>query len=187
MARERDYQAEYQRRIQRGLERGISKSQAAGHPKKGEELASKKRVGGETPSDLSRMAEETPWEELTPYQRKLMRGIPDEPVTTADIARHTGIPESIIIKRIREYRSIGIKPSSLVYRSSRGFFAKPRKGSKRWLIFYVVYSPYDENDFLAAFGTASAIVKAIREKVRAIASNSPHPEHVGDSGCPSQP
>jgi hypothetical protein len=37
MARkQRDYKAEYKRRIQHGLERGYTRSQAAGHPTKGE-------------------------------------------------------------------------------------------------------------------------------------------------------
>ncbi len=40
MARTRDYKAEYQRRIARGKALGLSKSQARGHPKKGEPLAS---------------------------------------------------------------------------------------------------------------------------------------------------
>jgi hypothetical protein len=34
----RDYKAEYQRRIQRGLERGFTRSQARGHPGKGQKL-----------------------------------------------------------------------------------------------------------------------------------------------------
>lgn len=40
MAKPRDYKAEYRRRIQSGEARGLSRSQAAGHPKRGELPAS---------------------------------------------------------------------------------------------------------------------------------------------------
>ena len=39
MARERDYKAEYRRRMERGKTKGLSRAQAAGHPKRGEPLA----------------------------------------------------------------------------------------------------------------------------------------------------
>ena len=39
--RKRDYRAEYQRRIRHGLTRGLSRSQARGHPRASETLASK--------------------------------------------------------------------------------------------------------------------------------------------------
>lgn len=40
MARKRDYKAEYRRRIERAEKRGLTRSQARGHPKRGEPLAS---------------------------------------------------------------------------------------------------------------------------------------------------
>lgn len=39
MARPRDYRAEYRRRMERGKTKGLSRAQAAGHPKRGEPLA----------------------------------------------------------------------------------------------------------------------------------------------------
>ncbi|MFC7291190.1 hypothetical protein [Hirschia litorea] len=44
MARKRDYKAEYERRLERGRKKGLSRSQARGHPKKGEPLASSPQV-----------------------------------------------------------------------------------------------------------------------------------------------
>lgn len=41
MAKKRDYKAEYARRIAHGISRGLTRSQAAGHPKKGETKASR--------------------------------------------------------------------------------------------------------------------------------------------------
>src|SRR5258706_12993210 len=44
-----------------------------------------------TKKQLAHLAAEVPWEDLTPGQKKLVKGIPDEPVTPAMIAYYTGI------------------------------------------------------------------------------------------------
>ena len=48
--KQRDYKAEYRRRLERGLERGLTPSQARGHPRKGEPLATfAERLPASTP------------------------------------------------------------------------------------------------------------------------------------------
>lgn len=115
-----------------------------------------------TKKDLTRMAEEVPWESLTPSQKKLVKGIADRPVTANDIANSTGFTPEAIRKRIVEYRGIGINPSTLVYKASRGFYAKTYRG--KVVIFYVIASTKDASDFMYMFGTSQAIEKSIREK-----------------------
>ncbi len=45
MGKPRDYKAEYQRRIQKGLEKGLTRSQARGHPGRGESYLSQTTSG----------------------------------------------------------------------------------------------------------------------------------------------
>jgi len=115
-----------------------------------------------TKKDLTRIAEEVPWEELTPSQKKLVKGIADRPVTANDIANSTGFTAGGIRTRIVEYRGMGIDPSTLTYKASRGFYAKTYIG--KTVIFYVIASTKDANDFMYMFGTAQAIEKSIRER-----------------------
>jgi lipoprotein-anchoring transpeptidase ErfK/SrfK len=116
--------------------------------------------------ELAKMAAETPWEDLTPYQKRLMKGIPDKPITDADIARHSGIPLSIVTTRINMRRYGGVNPSTLVFKASRGFYGKTMDGKQ--VIFYTVRSKRDAIDraeFIAAFGTPQSIEKAVRERM----------------------
>jgi len=135
---------------------------ARSHP--GATLAEARRGGPEySRKDLAIMAATTPWEDLTPHQRRLVKGIPDEPITPGIISYHTGIPESYILRRINRKQDGGINISSLVFKGSRGFYGRTNNGNRQ-VIFYIVRSRSDSEDFFAAFGTAGAIELAVKEE-----------------------
>lgn len=114
-----------------------------------------------TKADLEKMAAETPWEELTPAQKKLMKGIADEPVTPAKIAYYTGIPLSEINKAIHMKRYGGVDSGSLVYKASRGFFGKTNI-SRTAVILYGRKS--DVEDYIT-MDSPQNIEKTIRENI----------------------
>jgi hypothetical protein len=128
-----------------------------------EARASRKPIRQIAQDKLTDMAAHTPWEDLTPKQRVLMRGIPDQPVTVNDIAHHSGLDAATIRKRMVDRKSGGIDPSSLVFKSSRGFFGRTFSGGRKEVVFYVVRSTDDNDNLMFAFGTSRAIVKTIQE------------------------
>lgn len=119
-------------------------------------------------ADLADMAAHTPWEDLTPAQRKIVGGIPDKPVTVNDIAKHSGLDAGLIRKRMVDRKSGGINPSSLVFKSSRGFFGRTFSGGRKSVVFYVVRSTDDNDNLMFAFGTPAGIVKAIKDNADCI-------------------
>ncbi len=115
-----------------------------------------------TKDEIAELAAHTAWDDLTPAQRKIIRGIPHRKLTDNDVAHHSGIRAADLRYRMVNRKSGGVDPSSLEYRASRGFFGRTQKG-RRLVILYVVRSPDDYDDFTFAFGTPAGIQKAIRE------------------------
>ena len=88
-----------------------------------------------TKKQLAEMAAHTPWEDLNPAQKKLMRKYPDEKVTPEMVAYYTGSPLSEIMLTINMRKYGGIDPKSLVYKASRGFFGKTRKSGVQVILY----------------------------------------------------
>lgn len=122
--------------------------------------------------ELSRLGETIGWEDLTSLQKKSINAeLGSEKVTPAMISYHTGIPESTIIKRMnsRHLGQGGVKPDSLRYRPSRGYYGKTAQGEN--VVLYAVIEPGYSGEKFYYWGTAADIDRAIRDK----------------HGCPSPP
>jgi hypothetical protein len=117
-----------------------------------------------TSRQLARIGAETPWEDLTPDQKRAMKKVIPEKVTPGEISRYTGIPLDIIRARINQRRLGGINPRSLKYVPSKGFYGITRKGGHN-VVLYVVYSKTDPEDFTVAFGTEKEIEDVVIEKL----------------------
>jgi hypothetical protein len=91
--------------------------------------------------DIIRMAGEDP-KTLTPYQRSLVRDFNAEIITPAMLSYHTGIDESQITHRIRDYNGYGINAATIRYIKDYGFIATtnphPRTGKTKSVIFYII-------------------------------------------------
>jgi hypothetical protein len=128
-----------------------------------------------TKAEREEMAAHTPWEDLTPARKRLMAKVPDEHVTPAKVEERTKIPESLIEKRITKYRGFGIDRNSLVYKASRGYYAKANVTG----VTVVLHGRSDQNEGLVIFGTPKDIEKTIRMKQACV---SPDP----DGNCPEE-
>jgi hypothetical protein len=87
MARkQRDYKAEYQRRIQHGLERGYTKSQARGHPSKGEKSITETKKAPALPPQKKKPFERKVEEWGGVYSKRNVFGFYGATFTSLDIA-----------------------------------------------------------------------------------------------------
>jgi hypothetical protein len=128
-----------------------------------------------TKAEREDMAAHTPWEDLSPARKRLMAKVPDEHVTAKQIANYTRLPESLIEKRIGQYRGFGLDRSSLVYKASRGFYAKSNVTG----VTVVLHGRSDQNEGLVKFAMPKDIEKTIRDKKPCV---SPDP----DGNCPEE-
>jgi hypothetical protein len=72
----------------------------------------------------------TPWEDLSNKEKKLMIRVADEYVTPAQIAKYTRISKNEIMRGVNMKRWHGINQQSLVFKASRGFYGKTNDTSK---------------------------------------------------------
>jgi DNA-binding CsgD family transcriptional regulator len=104
----------------------------------------------------------TPWEELTPSEKRLMRRVADEHVTPNQIAKYTDISESELRSAIHMQRYKGIDPNSLVFKASRGFYGKANY-TDAIVILYGRES--EEEGSYITFDTPQSIEHVISEKM----------------------
>ncbi len=116
----------------------------------------------------------TPREDLSDKDKKLMDRVADEHVTPAQIHTYTGISTQLINNRVKGYRKEGIDPRSLVFKASRGFYAKSRATGSE----LVLHSRSDQNEGLFMFGLPGNIEETIREKRLCVSP--------GTSGCTAE-
>jgi hypothetical protein len=98
--------------------------------------------------DINRLIN-TPYKDLTPYQRLLVRQA-TKPRTAAELAQFTGIPESIVSRRID---SAKIDSSSIRFVRGVGFVGKMPLGTPK--VFYIVQTQSGQTGY---FGSRREIV-----------------------------
>lgn len=107
--------------------------------------------------NIIHLAEDIPYKDLTPYQRKLVQAF-NQPVSPGDIAKASGIPTREINRRIEFYKGEGLDPNSLRSLGKYGIVAKSRGGKQ--VVFYVIQNQNGQRGY---FGSYDEIERAARD------------------------